>query len=256
MLPNGAVVIVAGDVDDAGRHHQRDCPRRQPARARRSDRASRTCSGASSIAARRTRDGRCDRRKRSTIAACRCASHPRVTRLSLSCTCLSEDFDDVLAIVAGRRAQCVVSPSSEVDKRRAESVSAIRQDDDNPAVRAVESAVRDALRRSASVRPPRQGLDGERRALHSRRPRSLPRGALRARGAVAGHRRRRRAVARSRAGGDGARRVGGDSARGAGTVPPPASAAAAARVVHRLPGKSQSDIAYGFTTIRRLDPRY
>src|SRR5262245_15594812 len=56
----------------------------------------------------------------------------------LTCTCLSEDFDDVLALVldAVRRA---AFPEAEFAKRKVECLSSIRQDEDNPSVRAVEA---------------------------------------------------------------------------------------------------------------------
>mgnify|MGYP003694425721 CR=1 FL=1 len=63
-----------------------------------------------------------------------------VTRqaMSLVCTCLSEDFDEVLALLG----DVVMSPSfpdDEIATRKTEVVTSIRQDEDNPAVRAVES---------------------------------------------------------------------------------------------------------------------
>src|SRR5204863_7590185 len=54
------------------------------------------------------------------------------------CTCLSVDFEPVLALLA----DIVMSPSlpdEEIAIRKGEVVTAIRQDDDNPAVRASES---------------------------------------------------------------------------------------------------------------------
>ena len=63
-----------------------------------------------------------------------------VTRhlLTLSCTCLSEDFRDVLAVVADV-ARNPVFPDVEIEKRRVETVTAIRQDLDNPGIRASEA---------------------------------------------------------------------------------------------------------------------
>jgi zinc protease len=63
-----------------------------------------------------------------------------VTRqaMSLVCTCLSEDFDEVLALLG----DIVMSPSfpeEEIATRKTEVVTSIRQDEDSPAVRAVES---------------------------------------------------------------------------------------------------------------------
>ncbi len=58
--------------------------------------------------------------------------------MSISCTCLAEDFDDVLAIVLDV-AQRPVFPVPEIEQRRAEIITALRQDEDNPSVRAVEA---------------------------------------------------------------------------------------------------------------------
>src|SRR6476660_4278048 len=63
-----------------------------------------------------------------------------VTRhlFSLVCTCLAEDFDAVMTLVADIvRAPAV--PEDELATRKGEVVTAIRQDQDNPAVRAVEA---------------------------------------------------------------------------------------------------------------------
>src|SRR5690606_38305215 len=60
--------------------------------------------------------------------------------LSVSCTCLTEDFDDVLAIVLDvvRRP---TFPEEEIAKRRAEVLTALRQDDDDPATVAVNAVL-------------------------------------------------------------------------------------------------------------------
>ena len=57
---------------------------------------------------------------------------------SLACTCLSEDFDAVFALL-GDIVMSPTFPDVELAIRKAEVVTAIRQDDDSPAVRAVES---------------------------------------------------------------------------------------------------------------------
>ncbi len=56
--------------------------------------------------------------------------------MTLSCTCLAEDFSEVLAIVMDV-ARRPAFPDRELAKRRAEAITAVRQDEDNPAVRAV-----------------------------------------------------------------------------------------------------------------------
>ena len=63
-----------------------------------------------------------------------------VTRhaVSLVCSCLAEDFEPVFALLG----DIVMSPSFPADElgiRKAEVTTAIRQDEDNPAVRATES---------------------------------------------------------------------------------------------------------------------
>jgi zinc protease len=58
--------------------------------------------------------------------------------LSLTCACLTEDFDRVLALL-GDVVMRPVFPDLEVEKRRAEIVTLIRQDEDNPAVVAVDT---------------------------------------------------------------------------------------------------------------------
>jgi zinc protease len=58
--------------------------------------------------------------------------------MSLVCTCLSEDFGEVLGLLG----DVVMSPSfpeDEIATRKTEVITSIRQDEDNPAVRAVES---------------------------------------------------------------------------------------------------------------------
>ena len=62
-----------------------------------------------------------------------------VTRhlFSLVCTCLSEDFEPVLSLLGDVLAAPSL-PDSELTTRKGEVVTAIRQDEDSPAVRAVE----------------------------------------------------------------------------------------------------------------------
>src|SRR5690606_33643278 len=60
--------------------------------------------------------------------------------LSLSCTCLTDDFDEVLAIVLDA-ARHPTFPEDEIVKRRAEIVTALRQDDDDPATAASQAVL-------------------------------------------------------------------------------------------------------------------
>jgi zinc protease len=59
------------------------------------------------------------------------------TMFSLVCTCLSEDFEQVFALLADIiMSPCI--PQGELTTRRGEVMTALRQDQDNPAVRAME----------------------------------------------------------------------------------------------------------------------
>ncbi len=60
--------------------------------------------------------------------------------LSLTCSCLAEDFTEILTVVS-EILRSPGFPADEVDKRRAEALTAIRQDEDNPSVRAVEAVL-------------------------------------------------------------------------------------------------------------------
>src|SRR5947207_4496466 len=63
-----------------------------------------------------------------------------VTRhlLSLVCTCLADDFEAVLALL-GEMLMSPSLPEREIATRKGEVITAIRQDEDSPAVRATES---------------------------------------------------------------------------------------------------------------------
>ena len=87
-----------------------------------------------------------------------------VTRhlFSLVCTCLAEDFEAVLALL-GDILMAPIVPEAELATRKGEVITAIRQDEDNPAVRAVEALMALLYRRRASLRPPHEGHDRDRR---------------------------------------------------------------------------------------------
>jgi zinc protease len=172
----------------------------------------------------------------------------------LSCTCLSEDFDEVLDLVADI-ARHPVFPDDQIDRRRAETITTIRQDMDNPAVRASETLQsllygaehpygRPAKGSVSTVeRFARQALA----ALHAARfaPSTLSIAVV---GDVPTH----TVVERvARAFGDWKAAPTEDR-----TVPPVPKAVARRRVEMDMPGKAQSDIAYGFTSVTRLDPEY
>ena len=185
VLDSGAVVIVQETRDDAGRDDQRHRPCGW--RARPADRLGLASWPAASSIAEPSIDRRGAGRgaRRSWRLA---AVGPRRHTTIVTCTCLSDDFDDVLAIVLDV-VRHPVFPEAEFAKRQADGISA-RSARTRTARRCVRSStVRDALRCGASVRPPGQGNGRERRADHARRisSRSTPNGS--AVGAVAGGRR-------------------------------------------------------------------
>jgi zinc protease len=174
--------------------------------------------------------------------------------LWLVCNCLVEDFDAVLAIVADIVMRPAFPPA-EVENRRGEIVTLIRQDDDNPAARAGEVLMR-ALYSDAHPygRPVRGTLESvasiDRAALQQfHRERFVP-GAMSL--ALVGDIEPGRAI-------EAAAAEFGDWT-GAPRLPfeaPPAPDGRARRVqIVPMMNKAQADIAYGFSTIARSDPRY
>ena len=182
--------------------------------------------------------------------------HVGATRhlLILSCTCLAEDFEQMLSLLVDV-ARRPTFPDSELSKRRAETITAIRQDEDNPAVRAVQSFFEMLYgedhpygRRSKGTLQSVQRIDRDVLVdFHRRRvaPSVLSL-------AVVGDVEPARAidcVAAELDGWTGPLPQHVD-------VPSPGDVGARRVRVIDMPGKSQTDIAYGFATISRRDPRY
>jgi zinc protease len=174
--------------------------------------------------------------------------------MAVTCTCLSEDFDDVLAIVLDT-VRNPVFPEDELEKRRAETLNSLRQDEDNPAVRAVQALFELLYGTTHSYGRPAKGtIDSVERITRAdvvgyhRARVQPPRLVL----AIAGD------VAPGRALDRAAAELDGWSASGEPDPPLPRVPSHTARSERTIaiPGKSQSDIAYGFVSIRRLDPRY
>jgi zinc protease len=179
-----------------------------------------------------------------------------VTRhaFSLGCRCLAEDFEPVLALLG----DIVMSPSlpgEEIAVRKGEVITSIRQDDDNPAIRATE-ALMAALysnghpygrRTKGSIDVVEQLTREQLLRLHRERfaPSELT-------AVVVGD------VEPSHAGDVAARVFGGwnIAAPAPLVVPAVARAASRQRLVIPMMNKAQADIAYGFTTITRTDPAY
>ena len=172
----------------------------------------------------------------------------------LICTCLSEDFEPVLTLV-GDVAMHPEFPDSEIETRRREIMTLLRQDQDNPATVAMEALMR-ALYGDGHPygRPLRGTIDvveriGRRdlQEFHGRRfvPQLMSL-------ALVGDLDPERAM----------EVTAGVFGEWEGTPSPaiefPPVATARQRRVQVLPmmNKAQADIAYGFTSIRRLDPRF
>lgn len=178
--------------------------------------------------------------------------------LSLVCTCLIEDYPDVVSILADIVREPLF-PEAEIETRRGEIVTLIRQDEDNPAVVAAERFM--ALlygEEHPYGRPPRGTLASvetiDRAALrqfHAARIRpsqvSL---------AVVGDLEPGRAIeTAARAFGDW--REPDPVANAAGVDLRVPDSAAERRVrVYPMMNKAQADIAYGFVSIARSDPAF
>ena len=179
-----------------------------------------------------------------------------VTRhtFTLSCVCLSEDFSDIFGLLAEIARQATMS-GDQVEKRRIKAISTVRQDQDSTASRASAAMHRSLYGATHPYGRPRKGTveSLERisrdRLLDFRTAHLIP-GALRL--AIVGELEPAAVV-------DAADRLLGDWA---GPVPslhviaPPPSAPSRSLTTVPMPGKAQTDIAYGFSTVSRLDPRY
>lgn len=179
-----------------------------------------------------------------------------VTRhvFSLVCTCLSEDFEFVLALL-GEILMVPSLPDAELATWKGEVITAIRQDEDNPGVRAAESLMgllyQDGhpygRRTKGSIEIVERLTRDRLQALHAARfaPSELT-------ATVVGD------VETSRAAAIVARVFDGWHRPKPAPVPlsSPAAATTRRRLVIPMMNKSQVEIAYGFTTTTRRDPAY
>lgn len=174
--------------------------------------------------------------------------------MSVSCTCLSEDFEAMLELL-GEIVMYPDFPADELEKRRGEVLNAIRQDEDNPAAVAMQNLFAMLYPNHHPYGRPAKGnadtVVGIERtdllAFHEARfaPSTLT-------AVIVGD------VDRERAIGAAHRVLGGwrKAAPAHISLPhPPRSATRQTRVIPMM-NKVQADIAYGFTTIVRSDPRY
>jgi zinc protease len=173
---------------------------------------------------------------------------------TVSCTCLADDFDDVLSILIDvvRRP---TFPDEEIAKRRAEAITAVRQDEDNPAVRAGEALSALLYGESHPYGRPAKGTIEtleriDRRAVAAFHASHFRPSVLTL--VIVGDVDAQQAIDLANV------ELEDWTGRPADPiiVPPPAVPAIRRERDIVMPGKSQSDIAYGFTTISRLDPRF
>ena len=179
-----------------------------------------------------------------------------VTRhtLNISCDCLADDFDAVLALLADVVRHPVI-PEHEVVTRRGEVLTAIRQDQDSPATVAMEQLMKllygttHPYGRSTKGTAPSVERIGCDRLQQFHRQHVTP---GRVSVVVVGD------VLPAHAAEIVTEALGSWEPH-EGDVRPlesPAPATTRRRVVMPMMSKSQSDIGYGFTTITRADPAY
>jgi zinc protease len=174
--------------------------------------------------------------------------------LSLVCTCLVDDLEPILGILADI-AMHPEFPENEIATRRAEIITLIRQDDDNPAVVAMEGFLAELYGSSHGYgRRPRgtvgsvEAIDRDAlRRFHAARfsPASLSL-------VIVGDIEPVVAVEAARA------TFGEWKAPSPRTVELAAAPPPLARRVRVIPmmNKAQADVAYGFTSVRRSDSDY
>ena len=179
-----------------------------------------------------------------------------VTRhlFSIVGSCLVEDFEAIFALL-GDILMAPTIPESELATRKGEVITAIRQDEDSPAVRAVEQLMEMLY---GDTHPYGRRVKGSVQAVEAAKGDGLLR--LHAQqfapseltAVVVGD------VESARALEVAGRIFGGWRSAQPPPVPLPhvPPAAGRRRVVIPMMNKAQADVAYGFTTIARVDPRY
>ena len=177
--------------------------------------------------------------------------------MSFVCTCLVEDYPVIVTLLAEiiRHASF---PDAEVETRRSEIVTLIRQDDDNPAAVAAEGLMADLYGHAHPYGRPVRGTLASVGAIDAAALRAFHRercGPLELSLVIVGDLEPERAI-------DAAAVAFADwqtDATRAGSALPLTEVAPAARRSVRIvpmPSKAQVDIAYGFTSITRADPAF
>lgn len=173
--------------------------------------------------------------------------------ISIVSNCLSEDFEVVLALIADI-ARNPTFPERELIVRRAETITMIRQDEDNPATMAFDGVMGLLYAGHPYGSRPRGTVESVEQ---------IPRSALKAfhadrfrpdgvRLAIVGDVEPQKAIA-------SASRVLGEwqaPSLAPAVLPPVAPASLRRRLVIPMMNKAQADVAYGFVALRRTDPAY
>ena len=175
-------------------------------------------------------------------------------QMSAQCTCLAEDFEDVLSLV-GDILMAPSVPDAELATRKGEVITAIRQDEDNPAVRAVEALMAILYGADHPYGRPQKGTIESVEALSAARLRALHRERFapsELTAVIVGD------VDTAQAFGAAERIFGPWRAAQPSPVlvPAPPAADSRRRLVIPMMNKAQADIAYGFVSISRTDPGY
>jgi zinc protease len=174
--------------------------------------------------------------------------------MTVSCTCLSEDFEAMLDVV-GETTMQPAFPELEIEKRKGEVLNAIRQDEDSPAAMAMLTLFGMLYPNQHPYgRPAKGNFDSVSRIdrthlvdFHGARFAPSTSTVV-----IVGDVDRERAVAA------GERVFGGwkNAATSEIALGHPSSGGVRDERVIPMMNKAQADIAYGFTTIVRSDPRY
>ena len=174
--------------------------------------------------------------------------------MNVSCTCLAEDFEAMLDLV-GRIVMRPSFPGPEIETRRGEVLTAIRQDEDNPAAMAMQALFAMLYPQQHPYgRPAKGSVDsvsrierGDLVQFHAERF-SPSQTTVVIVGDVTGD---RAASAAGRTFGSWATSPAADVT----LAHPPRVISRQDRVIPMM-NKAQADIGYGFTTIVRSDPSY
>lgn len=174
--------------------------------------------------------------------------------MTFTCTCLAEDVEEVLGLVA----EVITSPSfpsNQVELRRSSIITSLRQDEDNPAVVATEALMAALYPGGHPYGRPAKGTVASVQAIGRDALLDFHRahvGASTLRVVIVGDVEADRSVRLADAAFGGWTHAGG-----APLAPPPATPRGTrTSQTIAMPGKVQSDIAYGFTSVTRADPRY